>query len=120
MPDSQYPAFSETTNSEDTNNAIAAASNAATVPVTSKVNTVTNDSANAMTITLAITGAGDGQPMTVRVRDFSAVAKGITWVNTENSTVSVPANTNGSVTAPLTVEFQYNSSTSKWRCVRSV
>jgi len=102
-----------------TNNAITASSNAATVPVTSKLNTVTNNSAATLTITLTTTSAVDGQSCIVRVLDSSAVAQTITWVNTENSTVSVPTTSNGSTTLPLTVGFMYNNATSKWRCIAS-
>lgn len=55
----------------------------------------------------------------VRVLDFSAAAQTITWVNTENSTVTAPILSNGSTTLPLTVGFQYNAATSKWRCIAS-
>jgi hypothetical protein len=102
-----------------TNNAITASGNAATVPVTSKVNTVTNNSAATLTITLTTTSAVDGQTCIVRVLDFSAAAQTITWVNTENSTVSAPTTSNGSTTLPLTIGFMYNNATSKWRCVAS-
>lgn len=101
-----------------TNNAIAASANAATVPITAKLNTVTNSSAATLTITMT-TGAADGQMTIVRILDFSAVAQTITWVNTENSTVSAPTTSNGSTTLPLTVGFMYNAATSKWRCIAS-
>lgn len=102
-----------------TNNAITASGNAATVPITHRLNTVTNNSAATLTITLTTAGATDGQLTMVRVLDFSAVAQTITWVNTENSTVTAPTTSNGSTTLPLTVGFQYNSATSKWRCIAS-
>jgi len=102
-----------------TSNAITATGNAATVPITSRINTVTNNSAATLTITLTTTSAIDGQMVVVRVLDFSAAAQTLVWVNTENSTTSVPATTNGSTTLPLTVGFQYNSLTSKWRCLAS-
>ena len=70
-----------------------------------------------MTITLTTTSAVDGQKKIVRIFDASAVAKGITWVNTENSLVTAPANSNGSTSIPTTVGFIYNSGTSKWTCV---
>ena len=101
----------------NTNNAITASGNAATVPVTSKINTVTNNSAATLTITMTTTSAIAGQLVIVRVLDFSGVAQTITWVNTEDSTVTAPTTSNGSTTLPLTVGFQYNSSTSKWRCI---
>jgi hypothetical protein len=105
------------TNVTPINNAVTVTSNAGTVPVTSKLSTFTNSSAAAMTITLATASAVDGQPLILRIYDFSAVAETITFVNTENSTVSVPTTSNGSTTLPLTVGFMYNSATSKWRCV---
>jgi len=102
-----------------TNNAIAASGNAATVPVTARLNTVTNNSAATLTITMTTASAVDGQMTIVRVLDFSAAAQTITWVNTENSTVSAPTTSNGSTTLPLTVGFMYNSATSKWRTIAS-
>ncbi len=102
-----------------TNNAITCSSNAATVPVTSSLSTVTNDSAGTFAITITTTGAVDGQRLIVRIYDFSGVAQTIGWTNTENSTVSAPTTSNGSTTLPLTVGFIYNSATTKWRCVAS-
>lgn len=102
----------------NTNNAIAASGNAATVPITARLNTVTNNSAATLTITMT-TGAVDGQMTIVRILDFSAVAQTITWVNTENSTITVPTTSNGSITLPLTVGFMYNAATSKFRCIAS-
>ena len=101
------------------NNAVAVTvtSNAGTVPITSKVNNFTNSSAATMAITMAVTGAVDGQMSMVRIYDFSAATQTIGWTNTENSTVPVPTTSNGSTTLPLTVGFQYNGQTSKWRCV---
>jgi hypothetical protein len=101
----------------NTNNNVTVTSNAGTVPVTYKTNTFTNSSAATMTITMATSGAVSGQTSIVRIYDFSAVAQTITWVNTENSSVSAPTTSNGSTTLPLTVGFMYNSSTSKWRCI---
>lgn len=98
-----------------TNNAIAAAGNAATVPVTSKVNTVTNNSAATLTITLTTAGAIDGQEVVVRILDASAAAQTITWVNTENSSIAAPTTSNGSTTLPLEVVFRFNNATTKWR-----
>lgn len=102
-----------------TNNAITASGNAATVPITSRISTVTNNSAATLTITITTTSAVDGMMVIVRILDFSAAAQTITWVNTENSTVTAPTTSNGSTTLPLTVGFQYNSATSKWRCIAS-
>lgn len=99
------------------NNAITATSNAATVPITSRISTVTNSSAATLTITITTTSAVDGQLVQVRILDFSAVAQTITWVNTEDSTVTAPTTSNGSTTLPLSALFQYNSGTSKWRCI---
>lgn len=102
-----------------TANAITAVANAATVPVTSRHNIVTNNSAATLTITLTTTSAVNMQTVIVQILDFSAVAQTITWVNTENSGVSAPTTSNGSTSLPLTVGFIYNSSTSKWRCIAS-
>lgn len=102
-----------------TANAITASGNAATVPITSGRNIVTNNSAATLTITMTTTSAVNMQTCIVQILDASAVAQTISWVNTENSTVSIPTTSNGSTTLPLTVGFIYNSSTSKWRCVAS-
>lgn len=103
----------------NTSNAITATSNAATVPITSRISTVTNSSAATLTITITTASAVDGQLVMVRILDFSAVAQTLTFVNTENSTVTVPTTSNGSTTLPLTVGFQFNALTTKWRCVAS-
>lgn len=102
-----------------TANAIAASGNAATVPVTSRHNIVTNNSAATLTITLTTASAVNMQTVVVQILDFSAVAQTIIWVNTENSTVTAPTTSNGSTTLPLTVGFIYNSATSKFRCIAS-
>jgi len=104
----------------DVANAVTVTSNAGTVPVTSKYNNFTNSSAATMAITMATTGAVDGQVSIVRIYDFSGAAETIGWTNTENSTQSVPTTSNGSTTLPLTVGFMFNGATSKWRCVGSV
>lgn len=101
----------------DVNNAVTVTSNAGTVPITFRLNTFTNSSAATMAITMATASAVDGQMTIVRIYDFSAVAQTIGWTNTENSTVSVPTTSNGSTTLPLTVGFQFNGATSKWRCI---
>jgi arsenate reductase-like glutaredoxin family protein len=108
------------TNIINTNNAITATANAATVPITSRLSTVTNNSAATLTITITTASAVDGMLINIRVLDFSAVAQTITWVNTENSTVTAPVTSNGSTTLPVTTLFQYNAATSKWRCIASV
>ena len=100
-----------------TNNAIAASSSTATVPVTSKINTVTNDAAGTLTITMTTTNAIDGQISIVRILDHSAVAQTLSWVNTENSQIIIPTTSNGSTTLPLTVGLMFNSATTKWRCL---
>jgi hypothetical protein len=102
-----------------TSNAITCSGNAATVPVTSKISTVTNNSAGTFAITITTTGAIDGQLLIVRILDFSGVAQMIGWTNTENSTVTAPTTSNGSTTLPLTVGFQFNTNTTKWRCIAS-
>jgi len=102
-----------------TNVAVTVTSNAGTVPITQKLNTFTNSSAATMTITLATASAVDGQMTIVRIYDFSAASQTISWVNTENSTVTAPTTSNGSTTLPLTVGFMYNAQTSRWRCIAS-
>lgn len=103
----------------DVNNAITASGNAATVPVTYRLNTVTNNSAATLTITMTTTSAVDGQMTIVRIYDFSGVAQTLTLVNTENSSVTAPASTNGSTTLPLTLGFMFNNATTKWRLIAS-
>jgi hypothetical protein len=100
-----------------TNNAITASGNAATVPITHRLSTVTNNSAATLTITITTTSAVDGQMLMVRILDASAAAQTIAWVNTEDSTVTAPTTSNGSTTLPLTVGFQFNGATSKWRTI---
>jgi hypothetical protein len=85
--------------------------------VTKGRNIVTNNSAATLTITLTTTSAVNMQTCIVQILDFSGVAQTVTFVNTENSDVVVPATTNGSTTLPRTVGFIYNSATSKWRCM---
>jgi hypothetical protein len=57
------------------------------------------------------------QTVIVQILDASAVAQTITWVNTENSTISAPIISNGSTTLPVTVGFIFNNATSKWRSI---
>lgn len=102
-----------------TNNAITATANAATVPITSRISTVTNNSAAGLTITITTASAVDGMLVQVRVLDFSAVAQTITWVNTENGEATAPTTSNGSTTLPRAGLFQFNSATTKWRCIAS-
>lgn len=98
-------------------NTVTVTSNAGTCPVTSGIDTFTNSSAATMAITLATSGAVDGQKKIVRIYDFSGVAETIGWTNTENSTITVPTTSNGSTTLPLTVGYLFNGATTKWRCV---
>ncbi len=101
------------------NTAVTVSSNAGTCPVTTLLDTFTNSSAATMAITIATSGATDGQKKIVRIYDFSGAAQTIGWTNTENSTVSAPLTSNGSTTLPLTVGFMYNNSSGKWRTVAS-
>jgi len=96
-----------------------ASANAATVNLAYVTNTITNNSAATLTITIPTAGAIDGERRMVRVLDFSAVAQTLTLVNTENSTVTPAATTNGSTTLPYTFGVQYNAGTSKWRVIAS-
>lgn len=100
-----------------TNNAITASANAATVPITHRYQTVTNNSAATLTVTLTTTSAVNGQLLMLEILDFSAVAQTITWVNTEDSSVTAPITSNGSTILPLTVGFKFNSATTKWRTI---
>ena len=96
-----------------------ASGNAATIDLKKKKNTITNNSAATLTITLPTAGAVDGMMRMVRVLDFSAVVQTLTFVNTENSSVTVPTTSNGSTTLPKTAGFQFNGATSLWRCIAS-
>lgn len=103
-----------------TSNAITASGNAATVPITSGRNVVTNNSAATLTITMTTTSAVAQQTCIVQILPSSAVAQTLTFVGTENSTAtSVPANTGSSTTIPISVGFIFNAGTSKWTCVAS-
>lgn len=103
-----------------TANVVTVTANAGTCPITSSSDNFTNSSAATMAITIATASALDGQRKVVRIYDFSGVAQTVGWTNTENSTTSVPTTSNGSTTLPLTVQFQFNGATSKWRCIGSV
>lgn len=91
--------------------------NAVTVAAGTQSALLTNNSSATATITLATAGAVDGQFMWVRFLDSAAAAETLTWVNTENSTVSVQTTSNGSTTLPTTTLFMFNAATSKWRTV---
>lgn len=99
------------------NNAVTVTTNAGTCPATTAFDTFTNSSAATMAITIATSGAIDGQKKIVRIYDASGTAETIGWTNTENSTATVPTTSNGSTTLPLTVGFIFNAATTKWRCV---
>jgi hypothetical protein len=95
---------------------------AATVPINYGTTNVTNFATPAatVTITMATSGAIDSQILVVRFYDSTAGTCALAWVNTENSTVSVPTASTGVATSPTTVTFQYNAATSKWRCIALV
>jgi hypothetical protein len=95
---------------------VTVSSNAATVPVTYQITNVTNNAASSVTITIATSGATDGQTLLVRFYDYSAVAQTLAWVNTENGNVSVPTLSRGSTTIPLSIGYVFNGSTTKWTC----
>ena len=100
-----------------TSNPVTVASNAATVPVTYRLTTITNNAAATVAITLTTSGATDGQMVMVRFYDYSAAVQTLSWVNTENSLATAPLASNGSITLPVTAGFQYNLQTTKWRCI---
>ena len=102
------------------NVALTVSANAVTVPVTNRESTVTNNAAGSVAITITTSGAFDGQPLIVRFYDYSGVAQTLSWVNTENSLITVPLISNGSTTLPLTVGFVFNGATSLWRCMGAV
>ena len=101
------------------NNTITVTSNAGSASQSFLLNTFTNSSAATMAITIPVATPTpkDGQFLEVRIYDFSGVAETIGWTNTENSTVTAPTTSNGSTTLPLSVLFQFNAATSKWRCI---
>ena len=99
--------------------AITASGNAATVTRAYRNNVVTNNSAATITITLSTTSATGGDMVLVQVLPSSAAAQTITWVNTENSTVTAPVLTNATTTNPVTVGFKWNPLTSLWKCIAS-
>jgi hypothetical protein len=99
------------------NNAITVASNSASVSPTYGQTTITNNTGASVTITMVLPGAVDSQVYRVRFYDFSNVAQTIAWVNTENSSISVPTTSNGASVSPIAVGFQFNGSTSKYRCI---
>lgn len=103
----------------NSDNAIAASANAATVTRANRNNVVTNNSAAGITITLSTTGAAAGDMVLVQSLPSSNVAQTITWINTEISDVTPSANLNASTTSPRTDGFKWNALTSKWRCLAS-
>lgn len=96
-----------------------ASANAATVNLAYITNTITNNSAATLTITIPTAGAIDGERRIVRVLPSTAVAQTLTLVNTENSSVTAPANTGSSTTIPIFIGFQYNLATTKWTVIAS-
>jgi hypothetical protein len=91
-------------------------SNTITVAITYASVTITNNAAGSVAITLS-TGAVDGQSLVVRFYDYTNAAQTLSWVNTENSTVSAPLTSNGSTTLPISAGFIFNGVTSRWRCM---
>jgi len=100
-----------------TTQSVTVSSNAASVSASYGSTLITNNAAGSVAITMSTSGAVDGQTSVVRFLDFSAVSQTLSWVNTENSQVTVPLISNGSTTSPLSVGFIYNGATSKWRCM---
>ena len=96
-----------------------ASANAATVNLAYATNTITNNSAATLTVTLPTAGAIDGEKRMVRILPSSAVAQTLTLVNTENSSVTAPASTGSSTTIPIFIGFQYNLATTKWTVIAS-
>ena len=102
------------------NNAVTVSSNAATVPVTYRMTTITNSAtaSTATTITITTSGATDGQLLLVRWIDTQATQCTLTWSGTENSgATSVPAKSTGVNNSPTIVGFIFNGITSAWRCI---
>ena len=87
------------------------------IPSGSKNVVVSNDADAAVAFTLDTAGAYAGMSKKIMFYDYSSAAQSLTWVNTENSTVSVPSTSNGSTTEPLTIGFIFNAVTNLWRCV---
>lgn len=67
-------------------------------------------------ITMSTTGFALGLIALVTIFDAGS-AETLTWVNTENSTTSVPLISKGSTTSPTYVLFRANATTTKWACL---
>jgi hypothetical protein len=79
---------------------------------------VTNDSATTAAIDIQNASAIDGQQLVLRFYDYSDVTVRLSWGgNTENGAATMPTDSNGSTTSPLTVAWIYNGVTNKWRCM---
>lgn len=96
-----------------------ASANAATVNLAYITNTITNNSAATLTVTIPTAGAIDGERRIVRILPSTAVAQTLTLVNTENSSVTAPASTGSSTTIPIFIGLQYNLATTKWTVIAS-
>lgn len=96
-----------------------ASANAATANLAYVTNTITNNSAAGLTITMPTAGAIDGERRILRILPSSAVAQTLTLVNTENSSVTAPANTGASTTIPIFIGLQFNNATTKWTVIAS-
>jgi hypothetical protein len=96
---------------------VAVAGGAVSVPAAARYTTITNDAAASAAITMDTAGAYAGLGYIVQFYDFSDVAQDLSWVNTEDSTVSVPTTSNGSTTEPITIGFIFNATTGNFRCV---
>jgi hypothetical protein len=97
--------------------AVTVSSNAGTVPVTASYAQLTNSSAATITVTIATSGASDGQIVDVGILDATAASQTITWVNTENGKTTAPTTTLGSTSIRTHARFMFNSTSSKWTCI---
>jgi hypothetical protein len=88
-----------------------------TVPVTYASAKIQNNAATGAAITITTSGAVDGQSVLVRFFDYSAVAQGITWANTENGATGPPAISKGVTGAATSAGFIFNGYTTKWTCM---
>ena len=106
------------TNKRITNRVLALAANSATPAINTDsydIVEITSQTAAITSFTTNLTGTPvNGDFLEIRVTGTGAVA--LTWgTSFESSTVALPTTT--VITAKLSIMFEWNSATSKWRCV---
>jgi hypothetical protein len=101
--------------------ATAGSPNSATIFTSQSITQVTNATpATTLDITMSIFNPVPQawQRSAILIYDSTSASQTLTFFNTENSAVSVPASTSGNVTHPTYVEFVYNPHTTNWRCIK--